>query len=248
MDKPFDKSAEYYNLLYKSKDYEAEVKYIKNSLRNNKLKGNKILEFGSGTGIHASLLVKEGFQINGIEISPSMVAQAIKCKGFKCQIGDIQNTFVDEKFHAVISIFHVVSYQTKNQDVINLFNNASRHLEKGGLFLFDVWYSPAVLYQIPEIRIKRIEDEKFHITRIAEPEIIYNENIVKVNYTIFIKDKKSNNYNCFKEVHPMRHFSSSEIDLFAYRTGFEIISMEEWLTGKDISENSWGVSFILKKN
>ena len=59
--------------------------------------------------------------------------------GLNVEKGDIK-TYLEKKFNAVISIFHVVSYQTSNNDVFDLLNNASRHLNKGGLFLFDVWY------------------------------------------------------------------------------------------------------------
>ena len=247
MDKPFDNSATYYDLLYKNKNYKDEAKYIKNLLLKNNLSGNQILEFGSGTGIHASLLAKEGFKIFGIERSASMINKAVKCSGFECQKGDIKKTYLDKKFNAVISIFHVVSYQTSNNDVTNLLNNASKHLNKGGLFLFDVWYTPAVLSQKPETRIRRIEDENFYITRIAEPEILFNKNIVNVNYTIYIQDKKTSAYTSFKEIHPMRHFSIPEIDLSCAQTNFEIISTEEWLTGFEPSEKTWGVSFVLLK-
>ena len=45
----------------------------------------------------------------------------------------------------------------------------------------------------------------------------------------------------------MRHFSTPEIKLLAYTTGFELLHAEEYLTKAAPSEKTWGVCYILKK-
>ena len=84
--------------------------------------------------------------------------------------------------------------------------------------------------------------------RIAEPITRINENIVDVMYTIVVKDKITDKWEEFTEVHSMRHFSIPEISFLAEHTGFEVIKAEEFLTGAAPSENTWGVNFILRKN
>ena len=54
-------------------------------------------------------------------------------------------------------------------------------------------------------------------------------------------------YSKFKELHPMRYFFLPEMELFASKTGFEILSAEEWLTGESPSDNTWGTCIILQK-
>jgi hypothetical protein len=46
----------------------------------------------------------------------------------------------------------------------------------------------------------------------------------------------------------MRHFSIPEIHMLASFTGFELLKAEEFLSGNEPSENTWGVNFILRKN
>jgi len=123
----------------------------------------------------------------------------------------------------------------------------AEHLEAGGLFVFDVWYSPAVYAQKPEVRVKRMADEAIEITRIAEPVIHPNENRVDVNYTIFARDLASGEVETMTETHPMRHFSLTEVDLLAQMNGFAVVGAEEFLTGNRPSEETWGVCLILKK-
>ena len=223
------------------------MNYLDHLLRKNGIAGNSLLEFGSGTGRHGCLLTTHGYQVHGIELSKEMVLASQKSKGFSCQQGDITETKVAGKFSAVLSLFHVISYQVTNQNLNAVFRNASQHLEPGGLFIFDVWYSPAVATQGPERRIKRLKTSDLEITRIAEPTNHPNNNRVDVHYTTISHDLKTGQYHSFEELHPMRHFSLPEIDLISEYHGFQRLTAEEWLTGKPISAETWGICIVLKK-
>ena len=72
----FDEYARYYDLLYQDKDYQAEADYVAGLIRRFHPEARSILELGSGTGIHASLLAKKGFTVHGVERSPEMLARS----------------------------------------------------------------------------------------------------------------------------------------------------------------------------
>ena len=237
----------FYDLLYKNKNYKKETEYILSILKKYKIFKGNLLEFGSGTGKHGCLLASNGYKVHGIEKSNDMIAKAHKTKGFSCQKGDILTVKLDKLYDAILALFHVISYQTTNDQLNLVFANASRHLSKKGLFIFDLWYSPAVLSQRPSIRIKKIIEDQIKITRVAEPVNFPNENRVNVNYTFFIQDLKTNHIKTFNEVHPMRHFSLPEIDRLAQINGFERLKAEEFLTKNLPSEETWGVCVILRK-
>ena len=246
-DSVFNAYSRYYDLLYRVKDYLAEAEYIAGLLERFGVSGKRLLEFGSGTGKHGRLLAKRGYKVTGIERSAEMVAQAEAAPGFSCQQGDICDVQLGKRFDAVLSLFHVVSYQTTNDAVQAVFARAAEHLEVGGVFVFDVWYSPAVYAQKPEVRVKRMADEAIEITRIAEPALHPNENCVDVNYTIFARDLASGAVKTMTETHPMRHFSLPELDLLSQMHGFAVVGVEEFLAGNRPSEETWGVCLILKK-
>ena len=243
----FNVYSRYYDLLYRDKDYVCEARYVRDLLVRHGIEHGEVLEFGSGTGKHGCLLAAMGYRVHGIERSADMVARASSCAGFTCEEGDICTVQVGRKFDAVLSLFHVVSYQTSNADVVAVFARASKHLKAGGLFVFDIWYSPAVCAQRPEVRVKRMAGEKTEITRIAEPELFPNENRVDVHYTIYARDVVSGEFEVMRETHPMRHFTLPEIDLLCSMSGFERIVAEEFLTGKPVGEDTWGACVILKK-
>jgi len=246
--------ASYYDLLYHDKDYAAEAEYVAGLVRNCRPSTQSILELGSGTGIHASLLAEKGFNVHGIERSREMLARSLalaeKMTPGHGQLafspGDIRDIRLNKRFDAVISLFHVISYQTTSEDVTAAFETAKRHLKPGGIFIFDVWYGPAVLTQRPEVRIKRIMDDQNEITRLAEPMLHENENLVDVQYDVFVRDLGTNVVKELKETHLMRYFFKPEIDSLATLSGFTVQNVEEWYSAKPISTSTWSVCFCLR--
>lgn len=69
--------AEYYDLMYKDKDYEKEVDFIEEVLRKySKFSVKKILDAGCGTGGHAIPLAKRGYEVVGFDSLKSMIKKA----------------------------------------------------------------------------------------------------------------------------------------------------------------------------
>jgi len=246
-DDNFGLYSKYYNLLYQKKKYFEEANYISDCIKEFLPSASTILDFGSGTGRHGLVLQKLGYDIFGIEKSKQMVDKALE-NGFSCEQGDIIDFNSKKTYDVITSLFHVISYINDNASLIKVFSNAFSSLNNGGLFIFDTWYSPAVYYQKPEARIKKIETEEIIVLRYAEPEIHTNKNTVDVNYSVLVRDKIGGQCIEFQEKHPMRHFSIPEIRLIANFTGFDLIKAEEFLTKNQPSINTWGVNFILKKN
>ncbi|MDA9133104.1 class I SAM-dependent methyltransferase [Alphaproteobacteria bacterium] len=243
----FNTYGKYYDLLYQDKDYDGETAYISAILNRHGVTVGDLLELGSGTGKHGCLLAKRGYTVFGIERSAEMVALAPKLSGFRCQQADICSFNLGRTYDAVISLFHVLSYQIKNDQLNAVFANAALHLNAGGLFVFDMWYSPAVCAQRPEVRVKRMTDDTVEITRIAEPKIYPNENRVDVSYTIYARNLATGVVDIMQETHPMRHFSLPEIETLADIHDFEMFGAEEFMSGKNPSEGTWGVCVVFKK-
>lgn len=136
-EKVFNAYSRYYDLIYQDKDYNRETVYIQSILNRFNIPSGELLEFGSGTGKHGSLLAESGYKVHGIELSKEMVDQSQIVEGFSCQHGDITTVKMHKKYDAVLSLFHVISYQTHNSQLQAVFANAAEHLKIGGLFIFD---------------------------------------------------------------------------------------------------------------
>ena len=252
----FVKYSTFYDLLYRDKDYAAEVDYVARAIRLFVPAACSILELGSGTGRHGRLLAAQGFNVHGIERSAEMVAVARATttsvssgiKGtFHCETGDICTTNLGRRFDAVISLFHVMSYQTTNEALQAAIQVAANHLAPGGVFLFDVWHGPAVLSQGPSHRVKEVADERHRVKRTAYPELDINRNTVKVTFKMDCEDRCTGDVVHFSEEHLMRYLFPSEIDFLAENCGMRCMAVEEFQTGAPPSPATWGVAYILQK-
>jgi SAM-dependent methyltransferase len=248
----FQKYSAYYDLLYAEKDYAAEADYVAGRLG----AARTVLELGSGTGRHGRLLAARGFDVRGVELSAEMAAEADR-RGredgaaqegsFTCDVGDLRAFRAGRTFDAVISLFHVVSYQTTNDDLAAAFRTAAEHLEPGGVFLFDVWHGPAVLTQLPERRTKEAADAGRRVRRTATPTLDTNRGTVQVDYAVACEDLATGETATFGEEHLMRYLFPTEIALFAATAGFRIEASEEFLTGRPPSPDTWGVAYLMRK-
>ena len=228
----FEKYSAFYDLLYRDKDYAAEAEYVAQKIRSVTPTARSILELGSGTGRHGRLLASMGFDVYGIERSPEMVSIARSANwlsssdttgSFTCEVGDICTARLGRTFDAVISLFHVMSYQTTNQALRSVFQVVTAHLAPGGLFLFDVWHGPAVLSQGPSERVKEVADDRYRVTRTARPELDTNQSTVKVVYQMECEDRASGKTDRFSEEHVMRYLFPTEVDLLAQSCGLRCV-------------------------
>ena len=248
MSQVFDTYARYYDLLYQDKDYAAEAEYVASNIRSSAPNARYILELGCGTGAHAEHLSRMGYTVHGVDMSAEMLARAEARKAtlpadvaarLSFGLGDARTVRTQKTYDVVISLFYVMSYQTSNDDLTAAYETAAIHLTKGGLFLFDFWYGPAVLVQKPEVRVRRLEDEEIRVIRIAEPVMHVNENVVDVNYTVFIEVKLTSQVEQVKETHRMRYLFLPELKCYGAGKFKEIIS-NAWMTNNVLNVDTWG--------
>jgi SAM-dependent methyltransferase len=252
----FGAYAQYYDLLYKDKDYASEAAFIESLLRQHAPEARSVLELGCGTGTHAILLAAQGYSIHGIDLSEEMLEVARQrtsalpielSQQLSFSQGNVRDCEFEQKFDAVLSLFHVVSYQATNDDLHAMFHNVARHLKPGGVFLFDYWFGPAVLTDRPAVRIKRMASDAIRVTRLAEPVIDVMASCVDVNYQVLVHDKATHAVTELTETHRMRYLFQTEIEMLARAAGFNVQSSGEWLTGRPPGVDTWGVYSVLRK-
>ncbi|MFC1894316.1 class I SAM-dependent DNA methyltransferase [Candidatus Dependentiae bacterium] len=251
----FNQYAKCYDLLYQDKNYSLEVDYVDSLIKKNIKNCKTILNLGCGTGKHDIFLAQKGYEVTGVDFSDQMIDIAQNnlknyddlSKKILFLKDDVRNLNLNKNFDIVLSLFHVMSYQITNQDLLKSFAVASKHLKKDGIFIFDCWYGPAVLHNLPEKRTKKINDNNFELTRFAYPKMHLQENVVDVNYKINLKDRTNDSEFNFEEQHKMRYLFVPEVLKFLDDCCLELINYEEWLTSSIPNINSWSVCFICKK-
>lgn len=248
----FQDYALYYNAFYQDKDYIIEARQVDTLLKKHGNDIKKIINFGCGTGKHDIELTKMGYRCKGIDLSPLMIKIAednSKKEAAKIDfsVADIRNYIPAQKYDAVISLFHVMSYQNSNDDILASFRTARAALEENkGIFLFDVWYGPGVLSDKPIVRVKEVESDNYRLVRIARPIMHSDRNVVDVCYEVFVIDKESGKTKVINEVHNMRYFFNPELEFYLKETGFELIDNVDCMSLGKTDFESWTSYFIAR--
>jgi SAM-dependent methyltransferase len=257
MNATFAQYAAYYDLIYKDKDYAGESRYVRLLLTEHASgPTGSILELGCGTGAHAALLSAMGFDVLGVDLSDVMLMVAnaraartgLPAPRLAFARGDARTFRAGRTFDAVVALFHVLSYQAGDDDVRGLLTTAAAHLRSKGLFIFDFWYGPSVLWLRPSVRVKRFRGNGLEVTRTAEPTLHDQSNIVEVNYTVFAKAQEELRADEIRETHRMRYFFLPELTRFLRESGFELLQAEEWVTRRAPSVDTWGVCVVARKS
>lgn len=238
-----------YDLLYADKDYEGEAaRAVALATQCSGRTPNAVLELGAGTGGHAVHLAAAGIEVVGVETSLDMISRAPEVPGVRLVGGDARSVRLGRKFDAVLALFHVASYQTEDADLAGFLATGSAHLGPGGAFVFDAWYSPAVLHQRPGARTRHAMGDDLEVVRHASAVEEVNRSIVDVHFTIEVRRPSDGTIERGEEVHRMRHLTTNEVRAAARIAGMTLAHTEGFPGGEPPSRETWGVAFVLRKD
>ena len=122
----FAEYSTYYDIFNVSKEYVAEVEFVLAQLDGTSPAGQTMLDLGCGTGLHAAAFEERGWQVLGVDMSPTMLemaqARRLQLPADRQQkldftLGDARTFRSDRQFDLVTSLFHVASYQADNGDL-----------------------------------------------------------------------------------------------------------------------------------
>jgi SAM-dependent methyltransferase len=205
-----------YDALYADKDYGAECDLVEGIFKRGGRPVRSLLDLGCGTGRHSVELARRGYEVVGVDLSEAMLERARRraigepagSTTFLC--GDIQTIQLDRRFDAVLSMFAVVGYQISDEAVRSTLANVRRHLEPGGIFVFDVWYGPAVLAVGPSERVKVVAVEGGEIERKALGTLEPDSHVCSVKYELTRRQYGLADATAY-ETHRMRYFFEDEL-------------------------------------
>lgn len=177
------------------------------------------LELGIGTGRLALPLSQRGIRVQGIELSPAMVAQ-LKLKpgadNVAVTIGDFATTKVDGSFKVAYLVRNTIANLTTQDEQVECFRNVAAHLEPGGCFVIEVY--------IPELR-RLPPGETVHAFTVTPTHLGFEEYDVATqiaySHHYWVVDGQLETFSA-----PFRYVWPSELDLMARLAGMTL--RERW--------------------
>jgi len=248
----FEQYAPWYDLLYQDKDYASEASFVDEQLRRHGARPGALLDLGCGTGVHAMMLARKGWRVAGIDLSADMIRRAeIRLAADPQQVtfrrGDVCDSGPERDFDAVVSLFHVASYQLNTSRLAAMLANAGIALKPGGILLFDYWYGDAVRAQGVETRVKTVERSPLRVTRIAQSDHDETKSRVRVNYTLFCEDTSQSAIHRIDEQHRLRYWFPVEIESLLASAGFDTIGHYAWLSTEPPDSREWSAYSVARK-
>jgi SAM-dependent methyltransferase len=179
------------------------------------LAGGGALELAIGTGRIAVPLAERGVRVEGIDLSPDMVAQLRKkSQEIPVALGDMTTTRVEGTFSLVYVVFNSIFNLRTQERQVACFENAATHLAPGGCFVVEI--------MLPELqRLPR--GDRFLLFDAAPDHVGFDEyDLVTQELTSHHYDPGSGEYSTF----PGRYIWPSELDLMARLAGLTL--RERW--------------------
>jgi SAM-dependent methyltransferase len=224
-----------YDIVYRDKDYAREVEAIGRLFERYKTGTMKsVLDLGCGTGRHAILLARSDLDVVGVDQSDAMLEHARKLaqeskpgNSLKFIKGDVRDFDAGNTFDAALMMFNVLGYMTSNDDLLAALRSVRRHVRDGGLFVFDIWYGPAVAAHPPTDRIKEFKRPAGDMIRLATGKLYPQENRYDVSIRLITIDNNAVKGDTV-ESHPVRYFFPLEIDLALRQAGFRMTAIQQF--------------------
>lgn len=192
-----------------------------------RIANGEILELCCGTGRLTIPLKQTGYNITGLDFTPSMLERAkakANATGVKIDfiLGDMRNFHFKSKFHLIFIPFNSLQNTYTLEDIEKIFANVRSHLLKNGYFLFDI-FNPSIEFMVQnkdhfrEINHFRLDDgREVHIKETMEYDLARQVNRVRWIHTVDGKE--------LEQQLDMRCFYPLEMDALLKYNHFKVLS------------------------
>src|SRR2546422_1400126 len=142
--------AKYYDAIYNEiVDYPKGCDYLEALFRKfTAKKPASVLDLGTGTGNHAMILARRGYDVTGLDRSPHQLREARKkVRGTRLPVrfveADMARFDLHRRFDAAICMFGGFGHLLTDRWFESHFASVRRHLAAGGVYAFEFWHRPA---------------------------------------------------------------------------------------------------------
>lgn len=145
-----ERHAEIYDDLSQREDTAATVDFLAQLAR-----GGPALELAIGTGRVALPLAARGVRVDGVDISPSMVAKLRAKPGgdqISVTIGDFADVPLPGSYRLVFVVFNTLFNLPTQEDQVRCFDSVATHLTEDGSFVVEAF--------VPDF-LKRLRDDQY---------------------------------------------------------------------------------------
>jgi len=227
----FSLEARFYDKIWGRHDYDADVKFLADFFRKHHCRS--VIDIGCGTGNHALRLSKMGYQVTGVDVSPTMLKIA-KAKDKEAKIRFIQGDMKKlekviskgQRFDAGICLGQVFSHLMTDKDVQAFLNRLHKILKQNGLFVFSARNAKKINEEyLNKLRLDHmLNEEKLQLLMLGHNiRDSQDPNIIVWNPIYIIKENSKVDLQIRE--HKLRWFEFSTLKKIITKKGFKIVTI-----------------------
>lgn len=215
----YRQGAKYYDLVYSSKDYAAEVaKLVKLIGKYKKSSGQTLLDVACGTGKHLEYLSKD-FSCTGIDLNEEVLNIARKrLPKVKFQIADMVDFNLNKQFDVITCLFSAIGYAKTYENLKKTWHNFANHLKSGGVVIVEPWLTKEA-YKLGIPHMATYEDENLKIARLNVSQAEGDISILDFHFLVAEEGKE---VRYFKDHHELGMFGIERTLEIAKKARFDI--------------------------
>ena len=242
--KTYDKFLDYYDRIVRSVNnpIEDEIEFLNlDCIKEYKPETKSILETACGTWIVAKELNNLWYKVTGLDISDKMLKKAEENLNKKdLVLADMTDFDLDKTYDTILCNYNSVCHLLKWEDWQKFFQMSANHLEKDGLFIFDI----NTVFEFENITKEFAQFYNFWEDSICL-EMFKEDWIYKWLVKMFIKSTDGR-YDLVEEIVKEMSFPISKIEKELKDRWFKILEKIDYHYG-EVTANSERVYFICKK-
>lgn len=209
---------------------------------------NLVVDLGCGTGTLAELLYERGYDMIGVDNSPSMLNVAMEKKvkhgsEILYLLQDMRELDLYSTVGTVVSVCDSVNYILEEKELLQVFSLVENYLYPGGIFLFD--FNTEYKYREiigDTVIAENREDCSFIWENFYDPASGINE----YDVTVFVQ-QEGELFRRFTETHLQRGYSAEQMRRLAEQAGLAIVEVLDAETGQAVTDASERVYMITRK-
>jgi ubiquinone/menaquinone biosynthesis C-methylase UbiE len=238
--KPYNKLALIYDKLMSHVNYKLWADYIKNLFQYADINVKTVIDISCGTGSLLTYFKNKKYSCFGSDISYPMISQAQrKTNNALFIVNDVKQMGIKSlSCDAVLFLYDSLNYMHDEKEIIFLFMEVNRILNKGGIFIFDI-----ITDLLCKTHYKNFEEEENWGDYGYFRHSFYNEKekIQHNDFRITVGKK------IFFESHIQKVFLESKIAECINKNKFELIAQLDDFTFQNSNNDSERIHYVCQK-
>ncbi len=218
--------AEVYDTFMDNIPYEEWAEYLIGLLKEYGISDGLVLDLGCGTGNMTEILSEVGYDMIGVDNAEEMLEIAMQKREKSGQnilylLQDMREFELYGTVKAVISICDSINYILEEEELLEVFRLVNNYLDPKGMFVFDFNTIHKYRDVLGECTIAESREE---CSFIWDNYYYEEEGINEYELSLFVKDKESDLYRRYQEIHHQKAYDLETVKRLIERSGLEYVT------------------------